>query len=75
MITPNELPPLLGKRETAFAFDAKKPLKEAVADFEREYISHMMRLHSSKDEVAKALNISLSSLYRKIEELGITPQR
>ncbi len=75
MITTNELPPLLSKRETPFAFDAKKPLKEAIADFEREYISHMMRLHTSKDEVAKALNISLSSLYRKIEELGIQAQR
>ncbi|MEK7671685.1 MAG: helix-turn-helix domain-containing protein, partial [Bacteroidota bacterium] len=48
--------------------------KEAVAEFEREYIGHMLRVHPNKDELAKALNISLSSLYRKIEELNIPSQ-
>lgn len=74
LITKRELPPFFGQATATYAFGASKPLKEAVADFEREYIGHMLRIHRNKDELAKALNISLSSLYRKIEELNIPSQ-
>lgn len=74
MITTKELPAFFGQSTGSYSFGGNKPLKEAVAEFEREYIGHMLRIHPSKDELAKALNISLSSLYRKIEELNIPSQ-
>ncbi|MBX2990200.1 MAG: sigma-54-dependent Fis family transcriptional regulator [Bacteroidetes bacterium] len=74
MITTKELPAFFGQSSGSFSVGGNKPLKEAVAEFEREYIGHMLRIHPSKDELAKALNISLSSLYRKIEELNIPSQ-
>lgn len=50
-----------------------QPLKEAVKDFERMFIQQALtRHHQNKDETARALGMSLSSLYRKIEELQIT---
>jgi transcriptional regulator with PAS, ATPase and Fis domain len=51
-----------------------QPLKEAVKDFERMFIQQALaRHHQNKDETARALGMSLSSLYRKIEELQISP--
>ena len=50
----------------------QKNLREAVENFEREYIAKMLiNCNSNKEETAIALGISLSSLYRKMEELGI----
>ena len=74
LITKGELPQFFGQQSGMYSINTNKPLKEAVADFEREYITHMLRIHPNKDELAKTLNISLSSLYRKIEELNITSQ-
>jgi transcriptional regulator with PAS, ATPase and Fis domain len=74
LITKKELPQFFGQQSGMYSISTNKPLKEAVADFEREYITHMLRVHPNKDDLAKTLNISLSSLYRKIEELNITSQ-
>jgi two-component system response regulator PilR (NtrC family) len=71
LIAPNDLPPMMSREHTLHAFTAKKTLKDAVADFERDYITHMLRTHPNKEELARILHISLSSLYRKIDELGI----
>lgn len=47
-------------------------LKEAIRQFERQFIQHALTGHGhNKEETAKALGISLSSLYRKFEELSI----
>lgn len=47
-------------------------LKEALKDFEHEHILKTIKKYDyNKEEAAKALNIGLSSLYRKMEELGI----
>ena len=47
-------------------------LKEAVRTFERQFIQHALASHGyNKEAVAKILDVSLSSLYRKIEELQI----
>lgn len=49
-------------------------LKDAVKDFERAFIQQALSKHGgNKEETAKALGMSLSSLYRKIEELQIGP--
>ena len=47
-------------------------LKEAVRTFERQFIQQSLVSHGqNKEAVAKILGVSLSSLYRKIEELQI----
>jgi len=47
-------------------------LKEAVKEFERKFIEQTLSKYDfNKDATAKALGVSLSSLYRKMEELGI----
>jgi DNA-binding NtrC family response regulator len=47
-------------------------LKEAVRHFEKQFIQQTLGNHQfNKEETAKTLGISLSSLYRKFEELGI----
>lgn len=48
-------------------------LKEALKSFEREHIIKVIKKYEyNKEEASKALNIGLSSLYRKMEELGIS---
>lgn len=47
-------------------------LKEAVKRFERQYIAHVLnQVGEDRREAARLLDISLSSLYQKIKELGI----
>jgi two-component system response regulator PilR (NtrC family) len=75
LITRNELPHLFAHQPSLFSFREDKTLKEAVAEFERAYIAHVLRRHPAKEELARVLNISLSSLYRKIEELNIEKEK
>lgn len=52
--------------------DASEDLKEALAQFERQHILYALRRHNyDKGETAKHLGIGVSSLYRKLDELGI----
>ena len=76
LITKNELPTFFEQRQDAvYSFDARRSMKEAVDEFERQYIGHVLRTNQyNKELTAKALKISLSSLYRKIEELNIPSQ-
>ena len=70
-ITANDLPAAivessLGK--PAFTFN----LRDALRNFERQHIQRALELAAQdRKEAAKLLDISLSSLYRKIEELEI----
>ncbi len=49
-------------------------LKDATAFFERNHIKNVLkRCSNNKEEAAQILDISLSSLYRKIDELKIKP--
>ena len=69
-ITKNDLPPNMIRVE----IDDETPdhLKEASAYFEREHIIKILRRTSlNKEETAAILGISLSSLYRKMDELKI----
>ncbi len=75
LITKNELPHLFARQPGLFSFNVDKTLKEAVTEFERAYITHMLRRHPVKEELARKLNISLSSLYRKIEDLDIEQEK
>jgi len=76
LIGKDDLPALFAQRQdSVYAFDSHRSMKEAVDDFERQYISHVLRMNDfNKESAAKALKISLSSLYRKIEELNIALQ-
>jgi transcriptional regulator with PAS, ATPase and Fis domain len=58
--------------DTEYAGPVPDKLKEAVASFEREHIVNILkRTLNNKDEAAQLLGISLSSLYRKMDELKI----
>lgn len=69
-ITKNDLPPNM----VDFEYDGDLPdrLKDAVAVFEKKHIINLLkRTGNNKEEAAKILDISLSSLYRKMDELKI----
>ncbi len=54
------------------AEDAGDALHEALRQFERQHILSCLRRHDfSKTETARSLNIGVSSLYRKLEELNL----
>jgi DNA-binding NtrC family response regulator len=76
LVTKNELPGLFEQRQDSlYTVDARRSMKEAVDEFERQYISQVLRANQfNKEATARALKISLSSLYRKIEELNIPSQ-
>lgn len=59
-------------RGTADTSGFPDALKDALKGFEKEHIlSTIKKFDYNKEEAAKALNIGLSSLYRKMEELNI----
>jgi DNA-binding NtrC family response regulator len=69
-ITKQDLPPNLMKLEPVP--EASLRLKDAVADFEKQHIEQVLKVNQgNKETTAKILDISLSSLYRKIDELGV----
>jgi DNA-binding NtrC family response regulator len=68
-IEPKDLPPdLLGVSQLLPDTD---DLRSALRHYERLHISRVLRQWPDKREAAKRLKLGLSSLYRKIEELGI----
>ncbi len=65
-----DLPPNMMEAEYNSAIPDR--LKEAVSVFEREHIISILKsVGNSKEEAANLLDISLSSLYRKMDELNI----
>ncbi len=76
LISSAALPPVFNQgRGPAYVFDATRTLKDASEEFERQYIERVLQVHHfNKEQAAKALHISLSSLYRKIDELKISLQ-
>jgi transcriptional regulator with PAS, ATPase and Fis domain len=61
----------LGYHSVALTEDNQN-LQAAVRAYEKEHILRVLNKHSwNKVEAAKALNVGLSSLYRKIDELEI----
>lgn len=69
LITPADLPPDLAPTPgDPFAVDE---LNEAVSRFERLHIQRILQQTPDKKEAARRLGMGLSSLYRKIGELGL----
>ncbi|MBI2211626.1 MAG: sigma 54-interacting transcriptional regulator [Deltaproteobacteria bacterium] len=61
---------LLGGKEAVPAYTPN--LKEALKQFEKQHIERVLeQVSQDRKEAARLLDISLSSLYRKIEEFGI----
>jgi DNA-binding NtrC family response regulator len=69
LITLADLPPDLAVMEDDPAL--VDTLAEALARFERRHIERVLASSADKKEAARRLDIGLSSLYRKITELGI----
>ncbi len=69
LLTPADLPPDLAPAEGDPALVDE--LAEAVRRFERQHIERILRQTPDKKEAARRLGMGLSSLYRKIAELGI----
>src|SRR5262245_7634641 len=69
MITPSDLPPDLAPAvgEPCLVDN----LAEAVRRFEKQHIERILRQTPDKREAARRLGMGLSSLYRRIAELGI----
>lgn len=71
-ITVNDLPDFISSGGDAVESERSKTLKDAVREFEKIYIRQELdRLKFNKEDAARTLGISISSLYRKMEELGI----
>lgn len=69
-ITKHDLPPNMTDIE--YETDMPDRLKDAVAAFEKKHIINLLkRTSNNKEETARILEISLSSLYRKMDELKI----
>ena len=65
----------LGYRSVALS-EENQNLQAAVRAYEKEHICRVLKKHGwNKVEAAKALNVGLSSLYRKIDELEINSQK
>jgi len=78
VIRPEHLPQFFphGPRQapvaSAFVGQEARSLKDAVADFEREYLRRALEQHrGNKTRVAAQLGISLRSLYYKMERYGL----
>jgi DNA-binding NtrC family response regulator len=69
LLTPADLPPDLAPvpDDPALVED----LAEAVRRFERKHLLRLLQRFPDKKEAARRLGVSLSSLYRRIAELGI----
>jgi DNA-binding NtrC family response regulator len=75
-ITINDLPEEFKTKESSAMLSESGKLKDRVKEFERSYIEQQLELNNQdKEKASEILGISVSSLYRKIEELGIEKQK
>lgn len=59
--------------KAALGFDTGSSLKDALKEFEKQYIKRTLgQYQNDKEKTAKILGIGLSSLYRKMDDLGIS---
>jgi DNA-binding NtrC family response regulator len=69
LITVNDLPENIRSKSFDTSMDKIKPLDEALKDFEKKYISQALELCDyDKEKVANLLNVSTSTLYRRMQE-------
>jgi DNA-binding NtrC family response regulator len=73
LLTPADLPPDLAPQPDDPGL--VEDLNEAVRRFEKQHIERLLKRFPDKKEVARRLGVALSSLYRRIGELGIQGER
>jgi DNA-binding NtrC family response regulator len=71
LLTPGDLPPDLAPQTDDPHL--VEDLSEAVKRFEKQHIERLLQRFPDKKEAARRLGVGLSSLYRRIAELGINP--
>lgn len=72
-ITISDLPENILNYEKQKIHNEIKDLDLAIKEFEKKYIEKvLLHFNNDKELTAKALNISISTLYRRLQELGIT---
>ncbi len=72
-LTLKDLPEEFRVKATKNFLQTSSKLKDKIREFERDYIKSRLEFHQyDKNLVASELGISVSSLYRKIDELGIS---
>ncbi|PIU45208.1 MAG: Fis family transcriptional regulator [Ignavibacteriales bacterium CG07_land_8_20_14_0_80_59_12] len=70
------LPESVRNGAAAGDLEPQRGLKDAVQEFERNFILRSLESYGNdKERTAQALGISISSLYRKMQELGMPPER
>ena len=73
LISPNNLPPNMYMEIPEEKTTTPDDLKEAMRMYEHRHIAEALSKHGmKKEETAAALGISVSSLYRKLDELSIS---
>jgi len=72
-VQPEDLPPYIRDTQPAPEHDLNaESLNEAVQSFEKHHIKNILRrTDGNRSEAARLLNIDPSTLYRKMEKLGI----
>jgi len=71
-LTPDDFPAGLMARDGIDPLDPPDDMKAAVREFERNHIRRVLRgSGDDKREAARRLGMGLSSLYRKLEDLGL----
>ena len=72
ILTPDDFPPgLIAESDPEPSGDN---LRQAIREYERQHIQRVLRdCEDDKRAAARRLGLGLSSLYRKLEELGIRP--
>jgi DNA-binding NtrC family response regulator len=69
ILTPDDFPPGLIQEPSPSA--TGDDLRASVRDYERQHIQRVLSGCDDKREAARRLGLGLSSLYRKLEELGL----
>lgn len=73
LITPKDLPPNMYSEKPRDGEVTTDNLKEAMRFYERRHIlEHLSKYDNNKEDTAQDLGISVSSLYRKLDELEIS---
>jgi DNA-binding NtrC family response regulator len=72
ILTPDDFPPGLITRGDVDLSGSRDDLRAALRDYERHHIQRVLRdCADDKRQAARRLGLGLSSLYRKLDELGI----
>lgn len=71
-ITLSDLPENLSNEHKEYLNDNIKNLDQAIREFEKKYIEKVLKyFNNDKELTARALDISVSTLYRRLQELGL----